>query len=389
MYRGAIMLAVALLLAGNAEAAEKVKIGFIATMSGPGGVLGQELLDGFNLGIQHRGGKLGGLPVELVIGDDQLKPDVGKQLADKMLQKDEVDIVTGIVFSNVMMAIAKPIADAEVFIVSANSGPSPLAGKLCNPYFFNVAWQNDNTHEAMGEYVQSKGHSNVYLLAPDYQAGKDALAGFKRFYKGNIAGEVYTTVNQPDYAAELAALRAAKPDAVYAFYPGGMAVNFVKQYAQAGLKDVAPLYGPSFMLDQTVLKAQGDAALGLYNTSFWSATLDNDANKRFVADFEKTYGRLPAPYAAQAYDAALLIDSAIAAVGGKIEDKEAFRAALRAADFKSVRGPFKFNKNHFPIQNYYLEQVVKDPQGRLVNAFKGVVFENHADAYQPECPMTW
>jgi len=389
MYRGAIALAAALLVAGTGQAAEKVRIGFIATMSGPGGVLGQELLDGFNLGIQHRGGRLGGLPVELVTGDDQLKPDVGKQVAEKMLQRDQVDIITGVVFSNVMMAIAKPVTDAEVFIISSNAGPSPLAGKLCNPYFFNVAWQNDNTHEAMGQHVQAQGHGKVYLLAPDYQAGKDALAGFKRFYKGEIAGEIYTTVNQPDYAAELAALRAAAPDAVYAFYPGGMGVNFVKQYAQAGLKDEVPLYGPSFMLDQTVLKAQGDAALGLYDTSFWSATLDNPENQRFVADFEAAYGRLPSPYAAQAYDSALLIDSAIAAVGGKIEDKDAFRAALRAADFESVRGPFKFNKNHFPIQNYYLEQVVKDSQGRLINEFKGIVFEDHADAYHAECPMTW
>ena len=381
--------AAAMLAAPGGAAGETIKVGFIATMSGPAGVLGRDLLDGFKLGLEHSGGQLGGRKVELVTGDDQLKPDVGRQLAQKMLQKDKVHIITGVVFSNVMMAIAKPVTDAEVFLISANAGPSALAGKRCHPYFFNVAWQNDNTHEAMGQYVQEIGYDNVFIMAPNYPAGKDALAGFKRFYKGGIAGEIYTKLGQPDYAAELAQVRAAKPDAVFVFYPGGMAVNFVKQYAQAGLRNVAPLFGPSFLLDQTVLKAQGDAALGLYNTAFWSQSIDNPANARFVSSYVETYDRLPSPYAAQAYDAARLIDSAVAAVGGDVADHDAFRAALRAAKFKSVRGPFRFNQNHFPIQNFYLRQVEKDAQGRLVSAMQATVFTDHADAYQPECGMSW
>ena len=377
------------LLAAPAVAADKIKIGFIATLSGPTAALGQDLRDGFKLGLKHRDGKFGGLPVELVEGDDQLKPDVGRQLAEKMVERDRVDIITGVVFSNVMMAIAKPVTRAKVFMISSNAGPSALAGKECDPYFFNTAWQNDNTHEAMGRYLADQGVKRVYLMAPNYPAGTDALAGFKRLYRGEIVGEALTKLNQPDYAAELAQLRAAAPDAVYVFYPGGMAVNFVKQYAQAGLKEKIPLYGPSFLLDQTVLPAQGEAALGLYNTSFWSLGLDNPANQRFVRDFEQEYGRLPSPYAAQSYDAAQLIDSAVRAVDGRIEDDEAFRAALRRADFQSVRGPFRFNNNHFPVQDYYLEKVVKDEKGRIVNALQATVLTDHGDAYASECPMQW
>src|SRR5690606_4171507 len=316
MKRALLVTAAAALFALPAQAAEKVKVGFIATISGPASALGQDLLDGFKLGVEKSGGKLGGLETEIIEGDDQLKPDVGRQLADRMVKRDQVDIIAGVVFSNVMMAIAGPVTRAETFIVSTNAGPSALAGEMCNPFFFNVAWQNDNTHEAMGQHVQAAGYKRVYLTAPNYPAGTDALAGLKRFYKGEIVGEALTQINQPDYAAELAQLRAAEPEAVYVFYPGGMAVNFVKQYAQAGLKEEIPLFGPSFLLDQSVLQAQGDAALGLYNTAFWSQALDNEANVEFVRGFEEKYGRLPSPYAAQAYDAARLIDSAIRRVDG-------------------------------------------------------------------------
>lgn len=383
------LLAGLALIGAPAAAADKVKIGFIATMSGGPAALGRDLYDGFMLGVKHRDGRLGGLDTEVIVGDDQFKPDVGKQLAERMVKSDRVDIVTGVVFSHILLAMARPVLESETFLISANAGPSKLAGERCSPFFFNVAWQNDNTHEAAGQYVQNEGFGKVYLMAPNYPAGKDALAGFKRFYKGGVAGEIYTKLGQPDYAAELAELRAAGPDAVFVFYPGGMGVNFVKQYALAGLKGEIPLFGPSFTFDQTVLKAQGDAAVGNINSAFWSPDLDNDANRRFVADFEAAYGRIPSPYAAQAYDAAQLIDSALRAIDGRIEDKDAFREALRIADFVSVRGPFRFNQNHFPIQNFYMRQVIKDEQGRITNKLIGTVFTEHKDAYQPECGMTW
>jgi len=388
MKKVAILSAMALMLfSGVCEAKDKLKIGYMATMSGPAASLGTDILDGFKLGIEHCGGKLGGLPVDLIVGDDQLKPEVGVEVATRMIEKDKVDLVTGIVFSNVMMAVAKMITDQGVFLISGNAGPSPLAGAQCLPNLFTVSWQNDQTHEAMGKYLQDKGVKSVYLMAPNYQAGKDGLTGFKRTFKGEIVAEVYTAVNQPDYAPELAQLRAAKPEAVFVFYPGGMGINFVKQYAQAGLKEQIPLYTTAFTLDQSVLQAMGDAALGLLNASFWSPDLDNPVNKKFVADFKKTYSRLPSLFAAQGYDAALLIDSAVRAVGGNLDDKEKLRAAFQKADFKSVRGDFRFNNNHFPIQDFYIRQVVKNEEGVLTNKIVAVAFKDHADAYCRDCPM--
>lgn len=388
--RLAAVLGAAILLTGApAMAGGKVKIGYIATMSGPAASLGIDILDGFKLGMAERDGKLGGLDVELVTGDDQLKPGVGVQVATKMIEKEKVDLVTGIVFSNVMMAVAKPITDAGKFLVSANAGPSPLAGKRCLPNLFTVSWQNDQTHEAMGKYLQDQGVKRIYLMAPNYRAGKDGLAGFKRYFKGEIVGEVYTRINQPDYAAELAQLRAAKPDGVFVFYPGGMGINFVKQYAQAGLKEEIPLYSTAFTLAQMTLPAMGDAAEGLVHSSFWSPDLKNPVNSKFVAGFKEKYGRIPSLFAAQGYDAALLIDSGIAAVGGNLADRDGLRNAFRAANYKSVRGDFHFNNNQFPVQNFYIRKVVKNSDGQLTTEMTGKAFEAHADAYHGDCPMSW
>jgi branched-chain amino acid transport system substrate-binding protein len=385
-----VSLALALAgLAAPAAAAERVKVGFIATFSGPAGLLGQHAFDGFLIGLDHVGGRLGGLATEVLREDDQLKPDVGLQVAKKLLERDRVDFVVGTIFSNVMMAIAKPITDTQTFLISQNAGPSPLAGAQCSPFFFSVSWQNDGSHEAMGKHVQDRGYRRVYLMAPNYQAGKDSLAGFKRFYKGQVLAEVYTTLNQPDYSAELAQLRAARPDAVFVFYPGGMGVNFVKQYAQAGLAQEIPLF-TAFTVDETTLKAQGDAAVGVYGAGFWTPDLDNPVSRRFVADFERRHGYTPSNFAAQGYDAALLLDHGIRTVRGRLEDKDALRAAFRRPTFASVRGgTLRYNTNHFPIQNFYLYQVVKDPGGRLKLENRGVVLANHGDAYAQDCPMKW
>lgn len=384
-----VALILILTAASPAGAADPIKIGYMATLSGPAASLGVDILDGFKLGIKHSGDQLGGRPVDLIVGDDQLKPGVGLQVATRMIEKDKVDIITGIVFSNVMMAVAKPVTDAGIFLVSANAGPSPLAGERCLENLFTVSWQNDQTHEAMGQYLQDAGVKSLYLMAPNYQAGKDGLAGVKRFYKGEIVGEVYTKINQPDYAAELAQLRAAKPDGVFVFYPGGMGINFVKQYAQAGLKAEIPLYTTGFTLAQMVLPAMGDAALDLLHSSFWSPDLDNPVNQRFVADFQADYGRLPSSFAAQGYDAARLIDAAVRDVGGDVGNKAALRAAFRKADFDSVRGAFRFNRNHFPIQNFYIRKVIKAQDDSLTTRLEGTAFTEHADAYCDQCPMQW
>lgn len=383
----ALALVAALALAPAAmPAAAQIKIGFIATFSGPGAALGNDLYDAFMLGIDHAGGKLGGQAVEVIKEDDQLKPEVGVQIARKLIEKDRVQIVTGVIFSNVMMAIHKPITDAGIFFIGSNAGPTPLTGKGCSPYFFSTSWNNDSLHEPMGKLATDLGYKRIYVLAPNYQAGKDAINGFKRYFKGQILDEVYTQVNQPDYAAEIAQAAAAKPDAVYVFYPGGMGINFVRQYQQAGLLGKLPLLSTA-TIDGTTLPALKEAAIGAITASPYSPDLDNPQNKRFVREFTKKYGRIPSWFAAQSYDAAQLLDSALRKVRGDLTNKERFRAALKAADFKSVTGPFRFNTNQFPIRNYYRVDVVKDAAGQAAFANKGIIFKDHADSYAKECPL--
>lgn len=388
MKRILVLAAVVAMIGANAAAEEPIKLGFISTMSGPQGITGQEQVDGFKLALKHSGGKLGGRAVEVIWADDQAKPDIGRQVADKMIDSNRVQIVTGIVYSNVLLAVIKPVLDSGAFYISTNAGPSQLAGKQCSPHFFGASHQNDMIVEGMGIYMKEKGFKNVYLLAPNYPAGKDMLNGFKRYFKGGIAAEVYTAFGQLDYSAEIAQIRAAKPDAVMFFYPGGMGINFIKQYDQAGLKNQIPLFTGSHGVDQTVLPGVGDAALGVTGGAIWSEYFDSPANKKFVADFESEYGRVPSPYAAMAYDTARLIDAAAGSIKGKIEDKNAFRKALEAVQFDSVRGNFRFNTNHFPIMDYYLTVVEKDPRGKLVNVLKGTVARALADAYAGECRMT-
>ena len=374
-------------LAAPALAAEKVKIGFITTLSGPAGIIGKHMKDSFELGLDHVDRKVGGLETEIIYGDDQRKPDVGKQIADKMMKKDKVDFISGIIWSNVMMAIHGPVTRNKTMLIGSNAGPSPIAGKRCSKYFFSTSWQNDQTPEAMGQYLQDKGADNVYIIAPNYQAGKDMLTGFKRYFKGTVVGEVYTKLGQQDYAAEITQLRAAKPEAVFVFLPGGMGIQFVKQYAQAGLRGKLPLYSV-YTAGAVTLPAQKESALGMFGTMFWSPDLGNPVNVKFVADFRAKYGYIPSFYGAQSYDTVMLIDTAIRAVGGNLDDKEALIAAIRKADFPSVRGTFKYNNNHFPIQNFYLREVVKDGDD-YTTKIRGVVFSSHGDAYAKDCPMKW
>jgi branched-chain amino acid transport system substrate-binding protein len=373
--------------ANGAHAADKLKIGFISTLSGPSAALGVDIRDAFLLAVKTNGGKLGGLPAEVLVGDDQFKPDVGRQLADKYVKLDKVNFLTGMVFSNIMLASVPVAFESKVIYVSPNAAPSPLAGAQCNPYFFVASWPNDAYHEAAGQHATNKGYKSAYLIAPNYQAGKDSLAGFKRFYKGQVVAEVYTQLGQLDYSAELAQVRAAKPAALYIFLPGGMGINFIKQFVASGMSQDIPLIVPGFGSDQDIIRPVGDAMLGLFDTAHWAIDLDNPANKKFVAAFEKEYKRLPSVFAAQGWDTAMLIDSAVRGVGGKVENVEAVRKAMKSAKFDSVRGAFKFNRNQYPIQNYYLRVVAKDAQGRLINKSIGTIFKDHGDAYVQDCKM--
>jgi len=374
------------LATGAACAQDPIRIGFLGTFSGPIGALGQDVYDGFALAVEQRGGKLGGVPVQVLREDDQFKPDVGLQIAQKLIEKEKVSIITGLIGSNVMMAVRRSITEKQVFLIGANAGPSAIAGAQCSPYQFIASWQNDGHAESAGKYATDKGYKRMVLIAPNYQAGKDALQGFKRYYKGTVVDEISPAVSQPDYSAEIAQIADAKPDAVYAFFPGALSVNFVRQYQQAGLGKTIPLQ-TSGMLDGTTLPALKDSALGLVSTHWWAPDTDTPESRGFVEAFEKKHARIPSNLAAQGYDSALLLDVAIARVKGNVADKPAFMAALKAGNPKSLRGTLKFNNNNFPINDYYAFVVAKDAKDRVGLKTIGKPFTAHEDAYHAQCAM--
>ena len=375
-----------LLAVASAGALAEVKIGFLATMSGSAAALGQDQYDGFMLALEQKGGKLGNVPVKIVKEDDQLKPDLAVQLTQKLIERDKVDLVTGVTFSNVAMAIAKPLEAAGTIMISSNAGPAQLAGKGCNANFFFTSFQNDDQAEVLGKYATDQGYKKLMLLAPNYQSGKDQVAGFKRYYKGTVVAEVYTQLNQPDYSAELTQVQAMQPDAIFAFFPGGMGVNFIKQMSQNGLLKKVPLLTVS-TVDGTTLPAIKDMAIGTYAGAAWGPDLDTPANQAFVKAFEQKYKRIPSQYAAQAYDSALVIDSALASTKGVASDKAALRAAIRSAQFQSVRPAFKFDTNGFPIQDQYVFQVAKDAQGRVSLKKVASPLPGHRNSYVGECSL--
>jgi branched-chain amino acid transport system substrate-binding protein len=378
-------------MATPALAQQKLKIGFITTLSGPQGVIGNDMKNSVELALDHLGRKVGGLETEVIYGDDQVKPDVGKQVAEEMLKKHQVNFVSGIIWSNVMLAVAPTVTGAGTFMIGTNAGPHQLAGEGCNELFFTTSWQNDQTPEAMGKYMQDAGLDEVYLMAPNYAAGKDMLTGFKRTFKGKIVDEVYTRLGQTDYQAEISQLRSKKPKAVMVFYPGGMGIQFMKQYSEAGLRGQFPLYSV-FTLDELSIPAVKHAALGQYETRIWSPDLKNAANQKYVGDYAKKYGgKLPSFYGAQSYDGIMLIDSAVRAVKGNLADKKGMIAAMRKASFNSVRGKYTYNHNHFPIENFYLLKAVAGatPGGDPVMEIQKTVFTSYKDAYAKDCKMKW
>jgi len=362
--------------------ADTVKVGYMTTLSGGAGIIGKQMQNAVNLAMEHTGGKLGGMDAEVIFVDDQRKPDVAKQLANRLVKSDKVDVVAGVIWSNLMMAIHKPVTRSGTLLISSNAGPSPIAGAGCHENFVSMSWQNDQTPEGMGKYMQDAGIKSVYLMAPNYQAGKDMLSGFKRHYKGDVVAEVYTQLGQSDFQAELSTLRAAKPEATFIFQPGGMGINFVKQWNQAGMDSVSKLY-TVFTVDGVSLPALKDTALGVVSTQTWSPDLDNAMNKKFVADYKAKFGGYPSFYAAQAYDTMMAIDHAAGKAGSS--DSAAMRAVLAKGGIPTTRGSLAMNSNQFPIQNIYLREAVMDADGVPTTKVIGTVFENHGDAYAKDC----
>lgn len=369
----------------HAQPAGGVKIGVVAVQTGPQAALGNQLKDGFALGLRHLEGRLGGLTAETVVIDDELKPDVAVTKVRAALERDKVDFVVGVVFSNILQAIIRPVTESNTFLISTNAGPSTFAGRGCNPFFFTTSYNNDQVHAVMGQVAQDNSYRRVFLMTPNYQAGRDAMAGFKSKFRGEVVDEVFVPLTQLDFSAELAKIAAARPDAVFTFMPGGLGVNLVRQYRQAGLANIPFL--STFTVDEATLPAQGEAALGFYSAASWAPNMDNEQNRRFVRDYEAAHNHVPATYAAQAYDAAFLLDSAIRKVGGDLRNKDALRQAIRAADFRSVRGPFRFGANHYPVQDFWLLQVARRPDGKFQTETVRKVFEANIDPWAAECRM--
>jgi len=382
---GPAALAVVFGMTANAAVAqEKIKLGVIVTLSGPAAALGQQVRDGFALAVKDLGGKMAGRDVEVVVVDDELKPDAAVTKVKGLLERDKVDFVVGPIFSNILQAIHKPVTDSKTFLISPNAGPSSFAGKNCSPFFYVTSYQNDQVHEILGKVAQDRGYKRVYILEPNYQAGKDSAAGFKLDYKGEVVEESYVPLGTLDFQVELSKIASLKPDAIFTFMPGGMGVGLVKQYKQAGLADQIPVLS-AFTVDESTLPAQQDAAVGMFGGANWAPNLDNPQNRKFVAGYEAAYNSVPGTYAFQAYDAALLIDSAVKAVKGDLGNKEAVAAALKKADFASLRGAFRFNSNGYPIQDFYLTKVAKRADGKFQTEIVERVFENYGDRYAKDC----
>jgi branched-chain amino acid transport system substrate-binding protein len=366
---------------------QSIKIGFISTFSGPAAAIGNDMRNAFELALDHHGRKIGGLPVEVIYEDDQIKPEVGVQKTQKLIESDKVDFIVGYIWSNVLLASLKPIVDSKTVTVVANAGPSQIAGELCSQYVFSTSWQNDQTPQAMGEYMNQKGVKTAFLIGPNYAAGKDMLAGVASTFKGQVIGQELTRwPDQLDFSAELSKARSARPDAIFVFYPGAAGVQFLTQYAQSGLKGQIPLY-TAFTIDELSLPRQKDLALGVPGAQEWVNDLPNEANKKFVTDFKAKYKASPSFYGAQSYDAVGLLDSAVTAVKGDLIKKDAMRDEMRKANFKSVRGNFKYGNNHIPIQNFYLQDVVKNPDGEFVLKTVATIVENSQDRFHDKCPM--
>lgn len=368
-----------------AAAQQPVKIGALLSLSGPFASPSKDMLEGMQLALEHRGNKMGGRTVDLMVRDDQGKPELAVEAANKLIRGDKADFITGAGLSNVMMAVYRPITSSETFLIGSNSGPAPVAGKDCSPYFFSASWQNDQNAEVMGHYLTQKGVSDVFILAPNYQAGKDLLAGFKRTFKGKIVDEVYTPLSQTDFSAEISRVKAAAPKAVFVFYPGGWGVQWIKQYSQAGLDKTIPLYS-AFTLDEVSVRAIGDASVGMYAAAHWASDIKNPANEKFVKDFRAKFGRAASAYAAQGYDSIQTIAAAVDHLKGDLSDKKKTEAALKMADFKSVRGDFKFNNNHFGIQSFYITKVDK-AGGELTLSSVSKAVSQAKDVYASQCPM--
>lgn len=363
-----------------------VKLGIVTSLTGQNSAAARDLIDGVKLGIKRLNGQIAGMKTELSTADDQEKPEIAREEAARMVESKGVEFLTGPITTNLVKSVIQPVTDAGGFFLSTGAGPSAMAGKDCEPNFFVTTFENVTYGEVTGQAANDLGLKNIALLQWNSPGARDLANGFKKQFKGTVDLEIYTPPSQLDFAGEIGKLRTVHPDGYYFFFPSQLLANFMKQLNQFDVgKDMKGL-SYYISIDPVMLQQLGDIVFGQYITTYYSTSLDNPANKDFVDDFKKEYGNGPGLYAAHGYDLVTLLDHALKTVRGRLNDRDAVRKALEAVKFESVRGSFKFNTNHFPIENFYLTQIVRAPDGSLT--YKVLkTYPNKADSFAAKCKM--
>jgi branched-chain amino acid transport system substrate-binding protein len=354
------LAALALPFAAHTQTAPKLKVGLMLPYTGTFAALGTAIENGFRLQVAEQGGKLGGREVEFFKVDDESDPSKATDNVNKLIKRDNVDVLIGTVHSGVAMAMARVAKESGTLLIVPNAGADAVTGAMCAPNIFRSSFSNWQPGYAMGEVMAKKGHKKVVTITWKYAAGDESVKGFKEAFEkggGAVVKELSLPFPNVEFQALLTEIAAAKPDAVYTFFAGGGAVKFVKDYAGAGLKKTIPLYGAGFLTDGT-LEAQGEAAQGLFTTLHYADSLAVPRDASFRLAYAKAYKLQPDVYAVQGYDAAQMLVAGLAAVKGDMSKKAELAAAIEKAKIDSPRGAFTLSKAHNPVQDLYLRQVV-------------------------------
>ncbi|MBC7953081.1 MAG: ABC transporter substrate-binding protein [Rhodospirillaceae bacterium] len=366
-----------------------IVVGVVATLTGPGALAGQDLVDGFNLALKQLGGRFSNQEVRVVLADDKGSPDIARQQVKRLMDRERLDMVLTGVSAPSLATIIKPLVDARLFVLNLDQSPPALSGAECSQFLFSLAAPVDGLHEAMGQYLAAEHIRRVVVVGPQTGVTNDAVAALKRTFPGEVVAVLSPHPGAATFAPELDHIKQLKPDAIYSLLTGGMGGGFVRAWGASPLKGEIPLFPLWPAVERQMLPAMADAAQDMISIGTWGNDLDSIPNRRLNADFEMEFGRPPSTWAAQGYDAAFLVDSALKATNGKTSNEDALRTALRRADFISARGSFKFNTNQFPVLNYYLRKVSRDAKGRPTHEMRGVVLKEWRDRQAHSCPMRW
>src|ERR1700737_2818595 len=339
--------------------AAKLRVGLMLPYTGTFAALGTAITQGFNLAVEENGGKLGGRDVEFFTVDDESEPAKATDNANRLVQRDKVDVLVGTVHSGVVMAMVKVARDSQTLLVIPNAGANAATRSQCAPNIFRTSFSNWQPAHPMGKVMYDRGHRKVVTLTWKYGAGEESVESFKEAFTklgGSVVKEMYLPFPNVEFQPFITEIASLKPDAVFVFFAGGGAIKFTKDYAAAGLKDKIPLYGSGFLTDGT-LEAQGASAQGLLTTLHYGDGIENPKNKQFRHAYGKKYSVQADVYAVQGYDAGLLLAGGLTAVKGSFGDKKALYGALEKVKIDSPRGAWTMSRAHNPIQDIYFRRV--------------------------------